>query len=193
MGKVLNTVQFEMRSAPVLYSARDFAVETLSPALTDDIEALARDVLQGLCRKNFKISTAESCTGGMLASLLTDVDGCGHAFERGYVVYTNEAKQDLLGVPAAALREFGPVSKETAIEMALGGLERSNADYCIAITGFAGRGAPEDEPGLVHFALAPRRAWPRHKVAHFGDAGRGPVRLACLQTALRMIKDALPA
>ncbi|MET0547122.1 MAG: CinA family protein [Caulobacterales bacterium] len=192
MGRHIDTAKLEVRSTPALYVSPPLVAETLSPALTPEVEVLAHDILHRMCTDDLTISTAESCTGGMLASLLTDVEGCGRAFDRAYVVYTNEAKQELLGVSPQTISEFGAVSKETALEMALGGLERSRADFCIAITGFAGRGAPEDEPGLVHFALAQRRRWPAHEVAHLGDIGRGNVRLECLKISLQMLYAALP-
>lgn len=165
--------------------------ETLSPALPAEIEAAVHQVLQAACDRELKLVTAESCTGGMLASLLTDVDGCGHAFERGFVPYTDDAKHALLDVPRALLERFTAVSAPVAEAMASGALARSQGDIALAITGFAGRGAPGEEPGLVYFALARRDSAVRVEEAHFGDIGRGPVRLACLQTALRMLRSAI--
>ncbi len=162
--------------------------ETLSPALTQVIEDLAYEVLKHACALKLTIATAESCTGGMLASLLTDVDGCGHAFERGFVAYTNEAKRDMLGVDAGVLTECGAVSRPVALAMAQGALDRSRADIALSITGFAGRAGPDDEPGLVHFALARRSVEPTHRIQHFGDIGRGGVRLGCLEIALSMLR-----
>jgi nicotinamide-nucleotide amidase len=163
----------------------------LLDAVPDDIEAAARRVLERACRDNKAIATAESCTGGLLASLLTDVEGASHAFDRGFVVYTDDAKCDLLRVHRSVLDRCGAVSEETARQMALGALDHSNADVTVAITGFAGPGAPEDEAGLVHFACAIRDGELVHREEHFGDVGRGPVRLECLRTALGMIEAAL--
>ncbi len=161
--------------------------ETLSPALPDDVEAAVHQVLEGACDRNLKLVTAESCTGGMLASLLTDVDGRGHAFERGFVPYTDDAKHALLDVPLTLLERFTAVSAPVAEAMATGALARSGGDIALSITGFAGRGAANEEPGLVYFALARRDSAVRIEEAHFGDIGRGPVRIACLRKALEML------
>src|ERR1700761_2832909 len=143
--------------------------ETLSPALPAEIEAAVHQVLQAACDRELKLVMAESCTGGMLASLLTDVDGCGHAFERGFVPYTDDAKHALLDVPRALLERFTAVSAPVAEAMASGALARSQGDIALAITGFAGRGALGEEPGLVYFALARRDSAVRVGEAHFGD------------------------
>jgi nicotinamide-nucleotide amidase len=165
--------------------------ETLSPALTDDIEALVDAVLAAADEKGVAIATAESCTGGLLASLLTDVEGRAHVFERGYVVYTDDAKEDEVAVPSRLIREFGAVSEPVARCMAEGALRASNAGVAASITGFAGAGAPGQEPGLVHFAVAALGAPTVHEEHHFGDIGRGPVRLECLRVALRLLHTAV--
>ncbi|HEU0067363.1 MAG TPA: CinA family protein [Sphingomonas sp.] len=168
--------------------------ETLSPILPDAIEHRARAVLERACARDLSIATAESCTGGLLASLLTDVEGASHAFDRGFVVYSEAAKCALLGVAQAQIDRCGAVSRDVAEAMALGALKASDAQVALAITGFAGAGAPGDEAGLVHFACAsggdaaPRM---RHREEHFGDIGRGPVRIASLAVALDMLADAL--
>jgi nicotinamide-nucleotide amidase len=163
--------------------------ETLSPALPPALDAMVEKVLRAACERELKLVTAESCTGGLLASLLTDVTGCGHAFERGFVVYSNAAKQELLGVPAHLLDDPGPVSEIVARKMAEGALARSHGDVAVAVTGFAGPGAPEDPPGLVHFAVARRGAPTLHEVHRFRESDRAGVRLRCLETALRMAWD----
>lgn len=163
----------------------------LLEALPDDIEDAARRVLDRACARDVAIATAESCTGGLLASLLTDVEGASHAFDRGFVVYTDAAKHEVLGVDTALLERCGAVSGEAARAMARGTLDRSKADLAIAITGFAGPGAPGDEQGLVHFACELRDGALVHRAEHFGDIGRGPVRLRCLRTALGMLDTAL--
>jgi nicotinamide-nucleotide amidase len=165
--------------------------ETLSPALPDDVERLVTTVLKAACDRGLKLVTAESCTGGLLASLLTDVEGCGHAFERGFVPYTDEAKAQGLDVPPNLLRRLTAVSGPVAEAMVRGALARSRGDIAISITGFAGRGAPGEEPGLVFFCVLRRGAEARHHEAHFGDIGRGPVRLACLRQALEMLREAI--
>lgn len=165
--------------------------ETLSPALPDEVEDDARRLLERACARDLRIATAESCTGGLLASLLTDVEGASHAFERGLVAYTNEAKAELLGIPLDLIEREGAVSRPVAEAMAEGALARSRADVSLAITGFAGAGAPGDEPGLVHFASARRGGATIHRECHFGDVGRGGVRIACLRTALGLLDEAL--
>ncbi len=165
--------------------------ETLTEAVPTPIEDLAEAVLGTACERDLKLVTAESCTGGLLASLLTDVSGKGHAFERGFVTYSNEAKQEMLGVPAALLESPGAVSEPVARAMAEGALERSGGDLAVSVTGFAGPGGDGDEEGLVHFALARRGGETRHRCEHFGAVGRGKVRIGSLQTALEMLDEAL--
>ncbi len=165
--------------------------EELSPAIPADIEAAIMRVLERACAREMRIATAESCTGGLLSSLLTDVEGCSHAFDRGFVVYSDQAKCDLLHIPRSTVERFGAVSREVAVAMAQGALKASEADIALSITGFAGRGGNGDEPGLVHFACARDGADAVHREAHFGDIGRGPVRIECIRTALDMIEKAL--
>jgi len=165
--------------------------ETLTRALPEDVEQKAASLLEDATRRGLSLATAESCTGGLLASLLTDVEGASRAFERGFVVYSEEAKCELLGIAAERIRHCGAVSAEVAIAMAEGALSRSHADIAVAITGFAGPAGPDDEPGLVHFACARRGGATRHREAHLGDIGRGPVRIACLRLALEMLAEAL--
>lgn len=165
--------------------------ETLQPVLPEDIEAAAARVLERAAAAELSLATAESCTGGLLASLLTDVEGASHAFERGFVVYSEDAKCELLGVDRAAAARCGAVTREVAIAMAEGAIRNSQADIAVAITGFAGRGGPKDEPGLVHFACARRDGDTCHQEAHFGDIGRGPVRIAALRVALAMLEEAV--
>ena len=163
----------------------------LLDAVPNDIEAAARRVLDLAGEHDKTIATAESCTGGLLASLLTDVEGASHAFDRGFVVYTDDAKCDLLRVHRSTLDRCGAVSAETARAMAEGALDRSRAAVAVSITGFAGPGAPGDEPGLVHFGCATRGGETALREEHFGDVGRGPVRLECLRVALAMLERAL--
>jgi nicotinamide-nucleotide amidase len=165
--------------------------ETLSDLLPDEVEAMAHRLLERACDKELMLATAESCTGGLLGSLLTDVQGASHAFERGFIVYTDEAKNELLGVPAELIEEKGAVSQEVAIAMAEGALEHSRAHVALAVTGFAGKGGPDDEIGLVHFGCARRGQPTRHCERHFGDVGRGPIRIACLRTSLKLLEEAL--
>lgn len=159
--------------------------EALSPALPAATEEAAHIVLQEACARGLKLATAESCTGGLLASLLTDVPGASHAFERGFVTYTNEAKAELLAVDPALLDDPGPVSEPVAVAMAEGALAASRADIAISITGFAD--GPPERAGLVHFACASRRGPTRTRTERLGSIGRAKVRLACLDVALEML------
>jgi nicotinamide-nucleotide amidase len=166
-------------------------VETLSPALPNDVEHLLGVVVKEACARRLKLVTAESCTAGLLASMLTDIDGCGHAFDRGFVAYTDAAKIELLGVPARLIERHTAVSREAARAMAEGALARSQGDLALAITGFAGPGAPGEEPGLVYFGLA-RRSYPTEVAErHFGESSRGGVRLASVRTALELLWKAM--
>ncbi len=161
--------------------------ETLSPVLPDDLVRTAIALLDTANRAGLRIATAESCTGGLLASLLTDIEGISNVFDRGFIAYSKDAKCDLLGVSRAMIKNCGAVSEPVARAMAEGALARSNAAAAVAITGFAGRGHKDDEPGLVHFACAGQADATRHCVRHFGDIGRGATRIACLRVALDML------
>jgi nicotinamide-nucleotide amidase len=162
--------------------------ETLSPVLPDALEQATRRLLAKACERDLVLATVESCTGGMLASLLTDVQGVAHAFDRGFVTYSAESKTELIGVPAELIAEKGAVSGEVAVAMAEGALERSRANIALAITGFADSG---DEPGLVHFACARQGRITAHREAHFGAIGRGAVRVAALGVAVEMMTEML--
>jgi len=165
--------------------------ETFSATLPNEIEALAETVLKAADAAGLSLATAESCTGGLVASVLTDVEGCSHVFERGYVVYTDEAKSEALGVPTRLLKQHGAVSEPVARAMAEGALRASRAGVAVSVTGFAGSGGPDDEPGLVHFAVAADGAPTVHQEHHFGDVGRGPCRIECLRVALGMLETAV--
>src|SRR3954453_21721380 len=158
--------------------------ETLQPALPDHLDEQAERLVRRLCDAGLIVATAESCTGGMLAALLTDIEGAGHGFDRGFVVYSNDAKTDLLGIPANVLEHNDAVSETVARAMAEGALERSKADVALGVTGFAGPGAPDQEEGLVHFALARRRGDTVHREEHFGALGRGAIRVKSLKALL---------
>jgi len=162
--------------------------ETLSPVLPNAVEEATRRLLAKACERGLVLATAESCTGGMLASLLTDVQGVAHAFDRGFVTYSNEAKSEMLGVPMALIDEKGAVSREVALAMAEGALERSRANITLAVTGFADKGA---EPGLVHFASARAGRKTSHREEHFGPIGRGATRIECMRVAVEMMTEML--
>jgi nicotinamide-nucleotide amidase len=158
-----------------------------SPQLNDQAAALI-----ALCRtRGKKIATAESCTGGLVAALLTEIPGASAVVDRGFVVYSNEAKQELLGVPAATLAAFGAVSQETARAMARGAVAHSHADFAVAVTGVAGPdgGTPEKPVGLVHFACAGADGSVVTLERRYGDLGRAAIRLASVATALEMLDE----
>jgi nicotinamide-nucleotide amidase len=165
--------------------------ETLDPALPSEVQDLADEVLDLAHERELKLATAESCTGGLLAALLTDVEGRGHVFERGFVVYSKEAKCDLLGIAREKVESCGAVSKAIAVEMAHGALRRSRADVALSITGFAGPADDDQEEGLVHFACTRRQGATSHREAHFGPIGRQGVRIETLKVALEMLKQAI--
>jgi nicotinamide-nucleotide amidase len=164
--------------------------EALDPAIPDDVEHLAQAVLQAACERELMLATAESCTGGLLASLLTDIPGKSHAFERGFVTYAEEAKHEVLGVAAEILETDGAVSEACARAMAEGALAHSRADVAVSVTGYTDD-APGQPGGLVHFACARRGGPTRHRMERFGDVGRAEVRLRALRTGLTLFRDAL--
>jgi len=165
--------------------------ETLEPALPDHLDEQAERLMQAICDKKLKIAAAESCTGGMFAALMTDIEGCGHGFDRGFVTYSNGSKRDLLGIDAGLLEENDAVSEIVARAMAEGALLQSDADIALGVTGFAGPGAPGQEEGLVHFALARRDGPTTHEERHFGAIGRGAVRVNSLKVMLEMLEQFL--
>jgi nicotinamide-nucleotide amidase len=147
--------------------------------------------MHAICDRQLKIATAESCTGGMLAALLTDIEGCGHGFDRGFVTYSSDAKHELLGIERGLLATNDAVSEVVARAMVEGALGRSHADVAIAVTGFAGPGAPSQEEGLAHFALARRDGATVHREEHFGAIGRGAIRVKSLKVMLDMLEQAV--
>ncbi len=166
--------------------------EALEPALPADVDRLAETVLREACDRDLLLATAESCTGGLLASLLTDLPGLSHAFERGFVTYTDEAKHELLGVAREILETEGAVSERCARAMAEGAVARSRAQLAVSVTGFA-EGGPGQTAGLVHFACARANGPTVHRQEQFGDIGRAQVRICALRTALTMMAEALGA
>jgi nicotinamide-nucleotide amidase len=165
--------------------------ETLSPALPDALDRKAEQLMTALCKANLKVATAESCTGGLLASLLTDVEGAGHGFDRGFVTYEASAKQQMLGLPAELTDRNEAVTSAVAKAMAEGALQKSKADIALSVTGFAGPGSDGAEEGLVHFACARRGRPTMLRQEHFGPLGRGPIRLKSLEVLLQMLEAAI--
>ena len=165
--------------------------ETLEPALPKELDEQAEPVMRRLCEEKLCVATGESCTGGLLASLLTDIEGCGRGFDRGFVTYSGEAKKELLGLSADKVEENEAVNADVARAMAEGALKRSNADIALSVTGFAGPAGPDDEEGLVFMACARREQLTRVLERHYGAIGRGPVRIEALKTLLDMLDQAL--
>ena len=170
---------------------KGFSAETLEPAIPKALGEKAGRVVDRAHDRKWRLATAESCTGGMLAALLTDIRGRGHVFECGIVSYSDASKADLLGVDSTILETAGAVSRAAAIAMAKGAIVRSRADLAVSVTGFAGPGAPGDEEGLVHFACVTRAGTCDQREEHFGPIGRPGVRIAALEVALSMMEDAL--
>ena len=138
----------------------------------------AADILAAARAKGWRIATAESCTGGMVAVSLTDLAGSSDVFDRGCVTYSNAAKIEMLGVAAQTLTDFGAVSPQVALEMAAGALTRSTADLAVSITGIAGPGGSEFKPeGRVCFGLAQRDRPALSETVDFGALGRAAVRV----------------
>lgn len=138
------------------------------------------------------VATAESCTGGLLASTLTDISGSSEYFDRGVIAYSNMAKQDLLGVPAQTLQAHGAVSEETAADMAKGIRERSHVTYGIATTGIAGPtgGTPAKPVGLVYIAVATPQTLVVRRFLFHGDRLQNKTS-ACIE-ALILLNELLP-
>ena len=160
-----------------------------------DLAELARRFLDACKARGILATTAESCTGGMIIALLTDIPGSSSMVERGFVTYSNEAKIEMLGVPKQTLDAHGAVSRETALAMAAGALERSNADIALAVTGIAGPdgGSQEKPVGLVWFGIAMTGREPHAERRLFDNHGRDYVRRQTVRTALELGLDALSA
>ena len=160
-----------------------------SPALRDDAARLL-----AACRKSgLRVATAESCTGGLVAALLTEIAGSSDVVERGYVTYSNEAKIECVGVAADVIATHGAVSEPVARAMAEGAVRSSRADVAVSITGVAGPGGGSTAKpvGLVHLACARKGRPTLHQECRFGDIGRDGVRLKSVEAALALIWKAL--
>ena len=159
----------------------------------DALLARASALIKAYAARGEMVATAESCTGGLVSALLTEIAGSSAVVDRGFVTYSNEAKQDLLGVPEAILAAHGAVSEPTARAMAEGALARSRAHVTVAITGVAGPGggSAEKPVGLVHFGCARRGGETQAIEKRFGDLGRTEVRRAALLCALDLLEGRL--
>jgi nicotinamide-nucleotide amidase len=162
--------------------------------LVAEKEAIA--VLEACRKAGLMIATAESCTGGLIAGALTDIAGSSDVVDRGFVTYSNEAKNEMISVPMELIGQVGAVSKEVAIAMAEGALKHSRAGISIAVTGVAGPGGGSDEKpvGLVHIASARSGQPTLHRECRFGAKSRADIRhatvLAALELVLTNLRDA---
>jgi nicotinamide-nucleotide amidase len=155
------------------------------------IETAARALLD-ICRaRKLTIATAESCTGGLVAGALTDIAGSSDVVDRGFVTYSDAAKETMLGVPQATLSRYGAVSRQTAEAMAKGVLAHAPVDLAVAITGIAGPGGGSaDKPvGLVHFGAVRRGGRLLLNERRYGDLGRAEVRRRSVLEALAMLSE----
>lgn len=164
---------------------------------SDRIMVAARRLMDRCIELRVKVVTAESCTGGLIAAALTEIPGSSQFVERGLIVYSNDAKEQLLDVPRHLIEQFGAVSEPVAIAMATGALRASNglSQLSIAVTGIAGPGGTITKPeGLVHIAVSHQnRENPLHEKREFGSIGRNQVReatvLAALELAVKCLDD----
>ena len=162
---------------------------TLFPA---DLVGRAAALIE-LCRtRSWRIATAESCTGGLVAGLLTEVAGSSAVVERGFVTYSNEAKAEMLGVDPALIARHGAVSREVALAMAEGARARSRAELAVSLTGVAGPGGGSiaKPVGLVHFGLSVSAGTSHHIERRYGDLGRTAIRLEAIGDALELLRAA---
>lgn len=139
--------------------------------------------------QRLRLATAESCTGGLIAALLTEFPGSSEILERGFVTYSNAAKTQMIGVDPGLIAAHGAVSREVALAMAEGAITHSLADVSVAVTGLAGPGGggPEKPVGLVHVAASRKGVAPLHRECRFGDIGRAEIRLDAVATALALV------
>jgi nicotinamide-nucleotide amidase len=158
-----------------------------------DLVARASALLDACRSQSLRIVAAESCTGGLVAALLTEIPGSSDVFECGFVTYSNVAKSNMLGVSEAVIDACGAVSPDVARAMADGALTHSKADIAIAITGVAGPGGgtAQKPVGLVHFACGRRMGGIVNAEQRFGDIGRAKVRMAATAFALGLLEQAV--
>ncbi len=156
-----------------------------------DLIIPAKDVLD-ICREHgWKLATAESCTGGLIAAVLTDVAGSSSVVDRAFVTYSNEAKAEMIGVDLSLIESDGAVSERVARAMAEGALKNSNADIAVSCTGVAGPGGgTKTKPvGLVHVAAARADTATYHERCLFDDLGRRAIREATVKVIFEIIKS----
>ena len=152
----------------------------------------AKDIVERASAAGIVIATAESCTGGMISAVITDIAGSSRVLDRGFVTYSNAAKMDMLGVSADTLDTHGAVSEQVAAEMAAGALNHSNATLSVSVTGIAGPGGSDFKPeGRVCFGIATEQGVETQQV-DFGPLGREGVRSATVAHALELLLQKLP-
>jgi nicotinamide-nucleotide amidase len=159
----------------------------------DSVNRLAALVFAHASEAKLAIAFAESCTGGLIAGALTEIPGSSEVFERGFVVYSNRAKTEMLGVPPELIARHGAVSEEVARAMAQGALTHSAAKIAVSCTGIAGPagGTPDKPVGLVHLAAAREGQTTLHLECRFGDIGRAAVRMRSVEEALKLLLQIL--
>lgn len=159
----------------------------------DRLRNLALLTLDEAREQKLRLVAAESCTGGLVGALFTEFSGSSAVFERGFVTYSNRAKQEVLGVPGDMLADYGAVSEPVVRMMVEGALENSRANIAVAITGIAGPGGgtPLKPVGTVHFACLRENRAVVHEMRDFGDIGRQEIRLASVEVAVEMIREQL--
>ena len=150
---------------------------------------LAKVLLKEATEAKLTLAFAESCTGGLIAAAITELDGASAVVDRGFVVYSNHAKSEMLGVPPALIGQYGAVSEEVARAMAQGALKNSDAQLAVSCTGIAGPtgGTPAKPIGLVHFAAAREGQTTLHQECRFGDIGRSEIRMRSVEAALKLL------
>ena len=156
------------------------------------LHALAEAVLTACRARGLHLATAESCTGGMVAATLTDIAGSSDVVERGFVTYSNQAKSELLGIPAAMIAAHGAVSAQVATAMVQGALSRAPVDLAVSVTGIAGPGGatPGKPVGLVYFGIA-RKGGTARVERHTFHGDRAAVRWAATERALELLLEAV--
>ena len=158
-----------------------------------DLAEQASALLQSCRKEGVTVATAESCTGGLIAGCLTEIAGSSDVVDRGFITYSNEAKNVMLDVPMRLIERHGAVSEPVARTMAEGALTHSLAVLSVAVTGVAGPGGGTvGKPvGLVHLACAKRGGETRHRAERYGDLGRSGIREATIRTAMEMLMEQL--
>jgi len=159
----------------------------------ESVLSLAKSLMHAAADARLTIAFAESCTGGLMASAMTELDGASAVVDRGFVVYSNRAKTEMLGVSSELIGQYGAVSEEVARAMAEGALENSNADLAVSCTGIAGPtgDTPTKPIGLVHFAAARKGQTMLHLECRFGDIGRAQVRMKSVEAGLKLLLQIL--